>query len=518
MKATSTLAGERLTLRALDPADASPGYLRWLHDPAVTQYLEVRFDPPKDLTALRHYIAAVADSDNSILWGIYLRDGDRLVGTIKLSALNRHHERADIGLLIGDRTIWGQGIATEAIRLVVGHAFGALRLKKLCAGLYSANEGSRRAFLKAGFVEEARQSGQWNFNGDRLDQVWLGRSNHDWLPNRSFGHVRQVALIGGGTCMPAVARAVASAGLGLTAVVAPRHATERMPDGKTLVERFEHERVDFQVIADIETVSNPPAAGPNGMALCLGPAWIFPAAVRAAYGAGMFNLNLIPLPSYLGGAHSTWQIMNANKQGGVFFQEITEALDRGPVLREHLFSFPQEARTPLQYGEANARELIAFVRQLLADIRSGLEFPVRSFSDFDGRRLYFPRLITRENGWIDWSWNAAEIQRFCDAFDSPYPGAGTFLGAHELRLLAVGLETDDINQFHPYTSGLIVRKYRNSVWVAARGGLLRVRRMLDTDGNDALGRIAEGMRLITPYDKLQHARSYRPKITPQTAQ
>ena len=38
-----------------------------------------------------------------------------------------------------------------------------------------------------------------------------------------------------------------------------------------------------------------------------------------------------------------------------------------------------------------------------------------------------PRLKTNLNGWIDWSQNVYELERFIGAFDQPYAGAKTYL-------------------------------------------------------------------------------------------
>ena len=44
---------------------------------------------------------------------------------------------------------------------------------------------------------------------------------------------------------------------------------------------------------------------------------------------GMYNINPIPIPNYLGGAHFTWQILNSNYDAGIYLQQISKHLDRG---------------------------------------------------------------------------------------------------------------------------------------------------------------------------------------------
>ncbi|MBY0431841.1 MAG: GNAT family N-acetyltransferase [Rhodospirillales bacterium] len=102
-------------------------------------------------------------------------DDGRHVGNIKLGPINRHHRRGDIGLLIGERDQWGRGLAAEAIAAMTAYAFAELGLNKVVAGCYAANEGSRRAFLKAGFAEVARRPRprHWLSDGVWQDDVVL---------------------------------------------------------------------------------------------------------------------------------------------------------------------------------------------------------------------------------------------------------------------------------------------------------------------------------------------------------
>ena len=89
-------------------------------------------------------------------------------------------------------------------------------------------------------------------------------------------------------------------------------------------------------------------------------------------------------------------------------------------------------------------------------------FEVVAFESLADGRLYFPRLNTGVNGWIDWTWTASEVELFCRAFDAPYAGAGTFIGDEEVRLGGVHLEEGE-GDLHPFTAGLVVRRRRRHI-------------------------------------------------------
>ena len=177
MKLDHPLSGEHLMLRTLAAVDASNRYLAWLADPDINRHLEVRFSPPRTVDDLARFIGQTNDSADSLILGIFLRQDRRHIGNIKLGPVDSHHNCADIGLLIGDKSEWGKGHASAAIMLLTEYAFTQLSIAKLTAGCYADNEGSRRAFLKAGFSEEGRRIAQWIVDGRRQDGVLLGKVN-----------------------------------------------------------------------------------------------------------------------------------------------------------------------------------------------------------------------------------------------------------------------------------------------------------------------------------------------------
>lgn len=163
---------DRLALKALDPDNLSPAYLEWLHDPRVTQFLEIRFYP-QTAQSVSQFVRDMNRSPNNYLFGIFTGTPARHIGNIKLGPVDPHHLRGDVGLLIGESAEWGKGLATEAIRAVTDYAFGELKLHKVTAGCYGVNAGSRAAFRRAGWRETARRTGHWRCEGVWTDDIVL---------------------------------------------------------------------------------------------------------------------------------------------------------------------------------------------------------------------------------------------------------------------------------------------------------------------------------------------------------
>lgn len=175
MQIEMALENQELILRPLAARDVTPLYLNWLRDPEVNAFLEIRFTPPRNIDELQSYVRDVNESSHSLMLGIFKRDSLKHIGNIKLGPINPHHQVADIGFMIGDRSEWGKGFASRAIMLVTDYAFTHLGLAKVTASCYERNEGSRRSLLRAGFREDGRQPLQWSVNGVRQDGLFFSK-------------------------------------------------------------------------------------------------------------------------------------------------------------------------------------------------------------------------------------------------------------------------------------------------------------------------------------------------------
>jgi ribosomal-protein-alanine N-acetyltransferase len=176
LESTPGWRSERAELFLLHPDDASDDYLRWLQNPVVNRYLESRFHA-HSLSSIREFIAVNRASPSSLFLGLRAPAlAGRHVGNIKLAPIDPHHRSGEVGIVIGEPSAWGRGLATEAIRLLSGIAANQLGLRRLTAGCYESNAGSERAFLRAGFSREALRPGHFLLEGRPEGLLLLGKS------------------------------------------------------------------------------------------------------------------------------------------------------------------------------------------------------------------------------------------------------------------------------------------------------------------------------------------------------
>lgn len=165
------------------------------------------------------------------------------------------------------------------------------------------------------------------------------------------------------------------------------------------------------------------------------------AAVVAAYGLilpqamldeprrGCLNIHASLLPRWRGAAPIQAAILAGDDETGVTIMQMDAGLDTGPMLLREAVSITGTTTA------ASLHDVLADVGARLI-VRALAEDPRPSPQPPDGA-TYAPKL-TREDGRIDWTRDAATLERQVRAFD-PWPGTFTILRGIPLKVLAAEL-------------------------------------------------------------------------------
>ena len=78
-------------------------------------------------------------------------DGE-IVGSVGIHKIAKSHQ-AEIGYWLAEQH-WGNGIMTEAVKLITKFSFNELKLKRVYAYAFSFNKASQKVLAKAGFKFE----------------------------------------------------------------------------------------------------------------------------------------------------------------------------------------------------------------------------------------------------------------------------------------------------------------------------------------------------------------------------
>lgn len=87
-------------------------------------------------------------------WAIEV-DG-RLAGEIRLDRIEEQDANASLAVGLFSPEQWGRGIGTEAVRLVLRHAFTSLELHRVWLMVMQSNRRAIAAYEKCGFLVEGK--------------------------------------------------------------------------------------------------------------------------------------------------------------------------------------------------------------------------------------------------------------------------------------------------------------------------------------------------------------------------
>lgn len=162
------LRGERVTLRTIEEEDLE--FVRdTLADPRVRRPLTMV--QPKNAESWQEFFEERLSDEESVDLAVSI-DGE-IRGLIWLFDLDQQAGHAEIGYWLAP-DVHGQGIMTEAARLVVEYAFEELRLHRVRGRALASNEASLGVLRNCGMTEEAVAREAANVDGEYVDMVHLG--------------------------------------------------------------------------------------------------------------------------------------------------------------------------------------------------------------------------------------------------------------------------------------------------------------------------------------------------------
>ncbi len=139
----------RLGFRCWSEADAPLALGLW-GDPSVNAFLVGPLTPDAIGARLKREISQMQKYELQY-WPIFLLDGDVHVGCAGLQPYRMQEQIYELGFHLR-REFWGRGLAQEAARGLIEHAFSSLNATALFAGHHPMNQESRRVLLKVGFI------------------------------------------------------------------------------------------------------------------------------------------------------------------------------------------------------------------------------------------------------------------------------------------------------------------------------------------------------------------------------
>lgn len=161
---------------------------------------------------------------------------------------------------------------------------------------------------------------------------------------------------------------------------------------------------------------------------------ILPQSVIDIFPKGIVNIHPSLLPKYRGPAPAVGAILNGDTVSGTSIMLLSAEMDAGPVLGTVEFDVMDD-EVPETYYEKGFRLGTEKLLEVLPQYLDGSLEPVAQ----DPSRATYTNMLKKEDGKIDWTKSALEIDRHVRAY-TPWPGTWTEVQVGESHLLVLPME------------------------------------------------------------------------------
>ncbi len=176
-KSTLSLETKRVYLRPVREGDITDEYVEGLNDPEINKFLvNVRLQKQTKKT-VAEFILHNLQSPHDLLLGVFIKEGNVFVGTIRIGDISNFHCFCTIGICFFSKEYWGKGYASEATGKTCDYIFEKLKLHYIEAGVYEDNYASMKLFKRAGFKIQARYKNKYRYQDDFKPVVIWGLTN-----------------------------------------------------------------------------------------------------------------------------------------------------------------------------------------------------------------------------------------------------------------------------------------------------------------------------------------------------
>jgi RimJ/RimL family protein N-acetyltransferase len=164
------LIGWRVCLRALRRGDLV--HLRkWLEDAEIRGLIgEVSSMNKEDS---ERFLEKVRGDAQRAWFMVVVKEDNRVIGEAGLLRMDRAWRTTDISVIVWEREEWDKGYGTEAVLLLLDHAFRHLGFHRAAVGVVGFNERALRFWEKVGFRKEGVQRDGYYYDGKYHDFVLM---------------------------------------------------------------------------------------------------------------------------------------------------------------------------------------------------------------------------------------------------------------------------------------------------------------------------------------------------------
>jgi len=168
------IKGKRVRLRAVERDDL-PRFVAWFNDPEVLRGLTM-FTPMRLADEEEWYENLAQRPMVERAFALDALDAGEWVhiGSCNLNDVDWRVRKAEAGIAIGEKAYWDQGYGSEAMLLLMEHAFNTLNLNRLSLCVFDHNDRAKHVYERLGFQIEGRLRQDHFYQGAYVDTLVMG--------------------------------------------------------------------------------------------------------------------------------------------------------------------------------------------------------------------------------------------------------------------------------------------------------------------------------------------------------
>jgi len=166
--------GKLVRLRAYEKSDLD-SIMKWINDEEVTDFLGAgMLTYPVSSITEEKFIESAAQSSDTKSFVIETLAEHKYLGGTAFHAINWLNRSAGLGITIGDKSYWGRGYGTDAMRVMMRLGFDKMNLHRLWLHVYEYNARAIASYNKLGFKREGVLRKERFHRGRYYDTIVMG--------------------------------------------------------------------------------------------------------------------------------------------------------------------------------------------------------------------------------------------------------------------------------------------------------------------------------------------------------
>lgn len=176
MKDVPFIKGDKIYLRELRASDLTGPWYTWLNDSEVTTF-QNKGIIPNSIEKQTKYYESLIHNPNEVVLAIIEEETQNHIGCVGLHRIDWVHRSAELGIVIGDRAVWGKKYGKQAWSLISEYGFKVLNLHRIYAVIVEGNIASQKSAEASGFVQDGKMRDYLFKNGKYLNAFYYSKLN-----------------------------------------------------------------------------------------------------------------------------------------------------------------------------------------------------------------------------------------------------------------------------------------------------------------------------------------------------